>query len=82
MERNEEQLRRPAARRVATRGSFVLHAVTYAIVNTGLVFLWAMTGTGYPWFVWPLFGWGIGVVAHAVRVFAGPDHPKDAQART
>jgi hypothetical protein len=28
-----------------------------------------MTAPGYLWFLWPMFGWGIGVVFHAVNVF-------------
>jgi hypothetical protein len=23
------------------------------------------------WFYWPLFGWGLGLVVHALRVFGG-----------
>jgi hypothetical protein len=30
-----------------------------------LVAIWALTGAGYPWPVWPALGWGIGLVPHA-----------------
>lgn len=32
---------------------------TYASVMLLLVAIWALTGAGYPWFVWPALGWGI-----------------------
>jgi hypothetical protein len=40
-----------------------------------LVATWALTsyddGTfGFPWFVFPLLGWGIGLVAHYIAVRA------------
>ncbi|MFO8132436.1 MAG: 2TM domain-containing protein [Thermoplasmatota archaeon] len=28
-----------------------------------------LAGGGFPWFVFPLFGWGIGIVAHFVTSF-------------
>jgi len=24
---------------------------------------------GYPWFIWPIFGWGIGLIFHFLGVF-------------
>ncbi|MEL6131015.1 MAG: 2TM domain-containing protein [Cyanobacteria bacterium J06628_4] len=37
----------------------------------GLLFLIDLMTGGVWWFYWPLFGWGIGIVAHAVSVFGG-----------
>jgi hypothetical protein len=42
-------------------------------VNIGLVFVWLFTGGlhgVFPWFVFVLGGWGIGLVAHGLSVFA------------
>ncbi len=39
------------------------------LVNTLLVVL--SLASGEPWSFWPLLGWGIGMVAHALTVF-GP----------
>lgn len=36
--------------------------VAYVVVNAFLVGIWAMTGRGYFWPVWPLGGWGLGMV--------------------
>ena len=35
---------------------------TYLSVMLLLVAIWALTGAGYPWFVWPALGWGIAFV--------------------
>jgi len=34
----------------------------YVIVNMFLVLVWAVSGLGYFWPVWPILGWGLGVV--------------------
>lgn len=43
---------------------FRIHLRVFIMVNLLLVVTWFGTGAGYPWFVYPLFGWGIGLVAH------------------
>jgi 2TM domain len=47
---------------------FRIHAAVFIAVNLLLVITWAMNGAGYPWFVYPLMGWGIGLVAHYAAV--------------
>jgi hypothetical protein len=44
---------------------FRAHLSTYLTVMAGLVVLWALCGFGYFWPIWPMLGWGIGVVSHA-----------------
>ena len=29
--------------------------------------IWLVTGAGYPWPIWPMLGWGVGVAGHAGR---------------
>ena len=47
-----------------------IHAAIYAVVMTGLVvlntLLIALTDTDFPWVVFPLVGWGIGLTFHYV----------------
>lgn len=52
----------------ATAG-FRGHAAAFVGVNAGLAGIWVATGAGFPWFLIPLFGWGIGLSTHydAVR---------------
>lgn len=33
--------------------------------------VWALTGAGYPWFLWVMAGWGIGLASHIVAYFSG-----------
>jgi Domain of unknown function (DUF1707)/2TM domain len=51
---------RPAARRLALDPA----VRTYLAVMALLWLVWLVTGAGYPWPVWPMLGWGIGVVGH------------------
>jgi hypothetical protein len=39
------------------------HLRAYIAVNAMLVAIWALTGAGYFWPIWPILGWGIGVIA-------------------
>lgn len=57
-----------AKKRVAEIKAFYTHAVTYAAVMI-LLFVIDMVTPGGPWFYWPLLGWGIAIVSHAMNVF-------------
>ena len=55
-----------AAHAEARRG-FRIHLFVYVAVQLLLFVTWYMTsdgGNAMPWFVFPLIGWGIGLVAH------------------
>ena len=47
------------------RRRFQEHLRTFVAVNALLIAIWALTGFGYFWPVWPLMGWSIGLLAHA-----------------
>ena len=36
----------------------------FLAVNLMLVVIWAATGAGYFWPIWPILGWGIGLLPH------------------
>jgi hypothetical protein len=55
----DRQLEREQARR-----GFTIHAIVYALVMTGLIILNLTVATEFPWAVFPLVGWGIGLIAH------------------
>ena len=46
------------------------HFLVYVLVNAGLYTFNMVSSPGRIWFGWATFGWGIGLVAHAVSVFA------------
>ena len=60
-----------ARERLRHRGPDPDHLRAYIAVNLMLVAIWALTGAGYFWPIWPILGWGIGVLADAGRL-GGP----------
>ena len=61
----ERDLPRAHRRRRRRDPSLRPHVAAYVAVNVMLVAIWALTGFGYFWPVWPMLGWGIGIVSHA-----------------
>jgi hypothetical protein len=57
------------ANRIARRQWFWLHFAVFATTQAFLLIVWALSDDTYPWFIFPLFGWGILIAAHAVYAF-------------
>jgi hypothetical protein len=55
---------RPGRKLQAKARAHSAHVRAYVLVSLGLVAIWALTGTGYFWPLWPIMGWGIGVASH------------------
>jgi hypothetical protein len=68
---SEEELRARARRRAEQKVGFHTHLAAYVLVNALLIIIWWFTGAGFPWFIFVLIFWGIGLLAHAVGVYAG-----------
>lgn len=68
---DEQAMYERAKKRVEEIKGFYAHLLTYVLVNLGLFLINLVTSPGHYWFFWPLFGWGIGIVAHAAGTF-GP----------
>jgi uncharacterized membrane protein len=75
----EDELREKAVTRLRKKREFGAHLLSYILVNAFLVTIWAVTGAGFPWPVFPLLGWGIGLVFHAWDVYR--DEPTEDQIR-
>ncbi len=58
-----------AVKRIRAKRAFGLHATVYVAVNLLLVAVWALTGRGYFWPIWPILGWGVGLLVHYWTVF-------------
>lgn len=58
-----------ARRRVAVKVAFLIHLTAYVVVNLLLITINLMTSPQYYWFIWPLMGWGIGIVFHGLATF-------------
>jgi hypothetical protein len=60
---------RNARRHVERKLGFGIHLGVYLMVNIGLVLLNFLVSPHKVWAVWPLFGWGIGLLFHGLGVF-------------
>jgi hypothetical protein len=75
---SEGDLRRMAVERIHKRSDFKAHLLAYVLVNAFLVAIWAVTGAGFFWPVFPILGWGIGVAFNAWDVYRRP-FPTESQ---
>ena len=67
---SEQEIYQLARKRVEEKKGFFIHLILYIAVNIMLVFIWAFAdGGGFPWFIFPLGGWGIGILFHFLGVF-------------
>ncbi|TFW02298.1 2TM domain-containing protein [Oxalobacteraceae bacterium OM1] len=60
-----EDIRRHAGRKI---GLYV-HALTFAVITAGLCLINLVVTPDRWWAQWPMFGWGIGLLFHAIGVF-------------
>src|SRR3954452_23984536 len=77
-------LRTVAIRRLHRKREFFEHLVSYLIVNGVLVVVWLIialtTGAWFPWPLFPIAGWGIGLAFHAWSAFGPSSRPIDEAA--
>lgn len=85
--RTEEQdpVYRAALKRAEELQGFYTHLLVYLVVNAGLFTINYLSrgGEGGWWFYWPLAGWGIGLLIHALTTFTGvfSENWKDRKAK-
>ena len=59
-----------AKKRVSELKGFYSNLIAYVIVISFFAGLnYFTSGWDHPWFLWPAFGWGIGIIFHAIGVF-------------
>jgi hypothetical protein len=57
------------------RASFKYHLLSYILFNAFFWIIWTVNGkedyshNGLPWPVWPMLGWGIGLVFHFLGAY-------------
>jgi len=67
---NKEEILQKAQKRFDDKKSFYSHFAVFLVFNIAFIVIWAVTSPGgYPWFIWPLCGWGVALVLHALGVF-------------
>jgi len=64
---NHERIERLARRRAGAKLGWYLHATVYLLVNAFLMALASQHGQS--WAVYPLMGWGLGLLIHGAVVF-------------
>ena len=64
-----DRSRQHAIHRIRARRHFAIYLVFYLALMAYLVSLWARSGAGDFWPVWPLLGGGIGLAAQASHLF-------------
>jgi hypothetical protein len=77
----ETALRDRAVKQLKKRRDFAGHLLVYVLVNAFLIAIWAVTSSGFFWPIFPMVGWGIGVVMNAWDVWHGEDFSEEAIAR-
>ena len=69
---NEQDIRyQKAKERVEQIKGFYIHLIVYVVVNLILFSINMIVSPDNLWFFWPLIGWGIAIVLHALVVFGG-----------
>lgn len=66
MNMNDKELYKAAKRRVMARKAFKIHLATFIVVSLFLFVISYLNRQN--WWIFPVFGWGIGIVVHAVSV--------------
>jgi 2TM domain len=69
----DEELLVRARKRTESKISFYSDLGLYSIVNVILFALWWNNGGGYPWFLFVVFFWGLGVISHGLALFRQSD---------
>lgn len=70
---NDQDILRRVEKRVEAKLGFYIHLGAYILVNGMMVAVDLMTSPGTYWFMWPLIGWGVGVLFHGLSVFVFGD---------
>jgi hypothetical protein len=66
---DERELRQRAVKRLEAKRGLMAHVLAYVTVNLLLVAIWFVTGAGFFWPVFPIFGWGIGLAFNVWDVY-------------
>ena len=58
-----------AQTRAKAKVEFRIYIINYFVINTILAVINLTLTPEYIWFKWPLLGWGIGIILHALNVY-------------
>ncbi len=66
---NEDPGYEEARKKVKALKGFYMNLFMYVVINIFLAILNLITSPDHLWFLWVVFGWGIGIVIQALTVF-------------
>lgn len=66
---NEQEILVEAKKNVENFKRFYAHLTSYIMVNSFLIVINMITNSTFPWFLIPLFAWGIVLVTHAMKTY-------------
>jgi hypothetical protein len=73
-----DDIRARAVKALKKRRDFYAHLLVYVLVNSFIVIIWAVTTRDtFFWPIFPMVGWGVGVVMNAWDVWRGDDITED-----
>jgi hypothetical protein len=73
----EDELRERAVASLKKKRSFRASLITYLCVNAVLVVIWAISGAGFFWPIFPILGWGIAICLQYWDAYRGPREISD-----
>ena len=65
-------IRGMAVERLRKKSEFKAHLLAYVVVNASVVAIWAAVGGSFFWPLFPILGWGIGLVFHGWDAYRSP----------
>ena len=77
---DDQGLRTEALDRLKRKRYFLNHLLVFVMVTASLWVIWAVTGRGFPWPIFPMVGWGLGLAFHGFDAFRRPFSEDDVQA--
>ena len=60
-----------AQKRAEAKVWFYSHFAIYIVVNLTIFAVWWFSGDAFPWFLFVLVAWGIGLAGHGIGTFGG-----------
>lgn len=67
---DDSKIRKLAERRIKEKRDLLSHIIAYVCVNGFLIALNFITSGRFSWAIFPLLGWGIGLVIHILNTIS------------
>jgi uncharacterized membrane protein YhaH (DUF805 family) len=70
-----DDIREVARKRIKARRDFWYMIIVFVVIAAFCIGIWALTGMGYFWPMWPLFGFAIATIFTAISTFGPGSRP-------